>query len=243
MVSGVLPRGQSRNLALAPGSLLLIVLFGLPGVAQTVRPVIAEYEQKARSRFELVNDSLVPVNVVLEARSFDVTEDGLPVFRPLDKSTHLKLSSMSFRIPPQQTYYVFYEASADRYPAWFVIAATFAAAPRQTGLNVQVELPHTVYLLQKEPLAKSDVRVLTAEFIPRTRQVKIELQNTSNRLGRVQEVEVVGGQARAYHPGFPLLPGARRRLQIRWDSPEPPAKFAIRFRKFEIVAKVQGQET
>lgn len=94
--------------------------------AQAVRPVIAEYIEKARGRFDLVNDSILPLNVVLEAKSFSVAEDGSPAFRPLDKDIHLKLSQKSFRIPPRQTYYVFYEATAPQYPAWFVIYASFS---------------------------------------------------------------------------------------------------------------------
>ncbi|MBI4462860.1 MAG: hypothetical protein HY653_08150, partial [Acidobacteria bacterium] len=53
---------------------------------------------------------------------------------------------MSFRLPPQQTFYVFYEATADRLPAWFTIYCGFSGLPSYEGINVVVELPHTVYL-------------------------------------------------------------------------------------------------
>ena len=104
---------QVRSLA---GRMILHVAWlGVAGLAavgplraQAVRPVIAEYNEKARGRFDVVNDSLVPLNVVLEAKSFSVGEDGSPAFRPLDKEIRLKLSQKSFRIPPRQTYYIFY---------------------------------------------------------------------------------------------------------------------------------------
>jgi len=55
---------------------------------------------------------MTPLNVVLEAKSFTVSETGEISYRALDPNIHLKLSTTSFRIQPQQTYYVFYEASS-----------------------------------------------------------------------------------------------------------------------------------
>src|SRR4051794_31902182 len=84
--------------------------------AQTVRPVIDELGNPGKGRIEYVNDSLTPLNVVLQAKSFSVDEQGQISYRPLDDGVHLKLSATSFRIQPQQTYYVFYEASANAAP-------------------------------------------------------------------------------------------------------------------------------
>src|SRR5438067_13111186 len=96
-----------------------VVAFGLfvCASAQTVRPVINELSNPAKGRVEYVNDSLTPLNVVLEAKSFSVSETGEISYRPLDANIHLKLSTTSFRIQPQQTYYVFYEASTEPSPA------------------------------------------------------------------------------------------------------------------------------
>jgi hypothetical protein len=227
-------RGRGLFAGVAPCLFVLLFLVCVLAAGQTIRPVIAEFPEKAQGRFDLVNDSLVPLNVVLEAKSFSLTEDGSPTFRPLDKEIHLKLSAMSFRIPPQQTYYVFYEAKADRYPAWFTVYARFAGLPQQSGLTIQVELPHTVYLLQKEPLEKSAVQLRTAEFVKDSKRVRIELENTSDRLGRVLQAEVIGIRARASHPGFPLMPRSRRRCEIAWDQAEPPQKLLIRLGKFAL---------
>ena len=73
-------------------------------------------------------------------------------YRPLDPNIHLKLSATSFRIQPKQTYYVFYEASAPPSPTWFVIYASFSGFAFRTaqGMNVRLQLPHTVYLLPKQ---------------------------------------------------------------------------------------------
>jgi hypothetical protein len=215
------------------------LVFLCPLRAQTIRPVIAEYQEKARGRFDVVNDSLVPVNVVLEAKSFSVAQDGSPTFRPLDKDIHLKLSQMSFRIPPQQTYYVFYEATADRYPAWFVIYAAFSGLPQQSGLNVQVELPHTVYLLQKQGLQPADVQVAHAEFSPGSRQIQIEIANTGDRLGRVAEVEARSDREKAVHPGFPLMPRSHRRVRLDWKAGGAPRRVTVRFRNFKVELPLQ----
>ncbi len=135
------------------------LVVGATGFAQTVRPVIVQYNGVARGKIELINSSLKPLNVVLEPMSFKVTEDGDGAFEPLQENIHLKLSTMSFRIPPQQSRFVFYEAKPEKLPAWFVIYSVFAGTTRQSSLNVQVELPHTVYVLQKQPLEKSDISV------------------------------------------------------------------------------------
>ncbi|MFL6442640.1 MAG: hypothetical protein ACJ713_02405, partial [Candidatus Sulfotelmatobacter sp.] len=79
--------------------------FAVTAAAQTVRPLINELGNPSKGRVEYVNDGLTPLNVVLEARSFTVTESGDINYRPLDPDIHLKLSTTSFRIQPQQTYY------------------------------------------------------------------------------------------------------------------------------------------
>jgi hypothetical protein len=236
-------RLRRRFIAVCRGSLpcMFLCISALSVRAQTVRPVIAEFEEKARAKFELVNDSLVPLNVVLEPKSFSLSEDGMPSFRPLDKGIHLKLSTMSFRIPPQQTHYVFYEATADRYPAWFVIYATFAGLPQQTGLNVQLELPHTVYLLQKQPLEEHDVQIQSAEYLPASRQITVELENSGDCFGRVEQVEISGDHDKATAPGFPLMPHSRRKVQAEWKGREPPQRIQVRFHHFRLVRELQEQ--
>src|SRR6185437_16209743 len=105
--------------------LLVFLFFGAWHTrAQTISPVIVEYQQKANGRFQVTNDSDVPLAVVLEPESFRVDSKGNPTFYPLDPAIHLDLSSSSFRLAPHQTYMVFYKATADRLPAWFTIYAT-----------------------------------------------------------------------------------------------------------------------
>ena len=114
----------------------------LPIGAQTVRPAVVEYSGSARGRFELVNETLFPMSVVLEPRGFRINESGELSEIPIDSArVRVKLSAMSFRLAPRQSYSVFYEADATDLPAWFLITSTMSGARTQSGLNVRVE-PH-----------------------------------------------------------------------------------------------------
>ncbi len=227
---------SSWALGIRTFGLLALVVPALPAPlrAQSVRPIIAEYKRKAQGRFEVVNSTLSPFNVILEPKSFSISVDGEGVFRPLDRSIHLKLSAMSFHLPPQQSRYVFYEARADALPAWFVIYANFTALPPRRGISIQVELPHTVYMVQPTPLENTDVHVEEAEFLPSKHRVELEVDNNSERLGRALEVGAGSKRSKKVSSGFPLLPHSRRRVEIEWDSSDPPEVFWVRFARFTL---------
>lgn len=230
MKAGSGPENSLWRLALG----FVLLFWAVPIRAQTVRPVVVEYREEGRGRFEIVNDTLFPLNVVLEPKSFSISANGEPVFRPLDRHIHLKMSTMSFRIPGRQTHYIFYEAKADALPAWFVLASTISRFPNQSGLNVQLELPHTVYLLQKEPLRKANVRVQMAKFDGKRQRVVIDLENQGGALARILAGEVRSGHGEKSFAGFPLLPQSERRVEVPWDSEEPPGKIVLRFKEFTI---------
>ena len=233
-----LPRALAPFLlALSLGGFGWLGLAGMPGSveAQTLRPVIVEHSgQKIRSKFELINDALVPVNVVIEPRSFEVTAAGEVLYLPLDPSIRLKLSAMSVRIPPRQSRWIFYEVTADSFPAWFVIPCTFSGLPKRSGLDVTVELPHTVYLLQKEALRREDVRVHTSAYIASQGSIFLELENGSTRLGRVTSIEAIGPGGRKTYASFPCLPKRTRQLTLPWDLPGVPEQLRVRFQNFVI---------
>ena len=217
---------------------LLIAFFGVTlAAAQTVRPVLTEYQGSARGQVEYVNDSFQPLNVILEARSFKVSETGELSYGPMPDSIHLKLSAMSFRIPPKQTYTVYYDAKADAMPAWFVLYADFSPVPdrEQTGMTVHIRLPHTVYLLPpKAGLQKSDLTVQTAEFHPSERKVVLEVFNSGPNFGRVLSVDAVGHKDSVNLNGFPVFPNSKRRVEMDWKGDEIPEKLVLKFEKFTL---------
>jgi hypothetical protein len=212
--------------------------------AQTVRPAVVEYSRQARGKFELVNETLFPLTVVLEPRGFHVEPGGDLIEEPLDTTRiQVKISAMSFRIPPRETYTIFYEATAKSFPAWFLVSSTLMGARTQTGLNVRIELPHVVYMLQPEPLRKADVAIRAFEFDSATRRVRVELENTGAALGRVLSSEVSAGGKKPVPGGaFPLFPHSQRRLEIPWTDDVTPEKLVLRFANFTMEERRKGAE-
>jgi len=242
-------RGMKRNihrtaLRVAAGAFCIFLL--LPAcTAQTVRPLINELGNPAKGRVEYVNDGLTPLNVVLEARSFTVSETGEITYRPLDLGIHLKLSTTSFRIQPQQTYYVFYEASGVKSPSWFVIYAAFSGFPFRTaqGMSVRLELPHTVYLLPKGRVERADVIISRAELHPDENKVVVEVENQGDNFGRILETQLVYDKKKQEAPGFPVFPHSKRILEIplaeKAEAENVPIEVTLQFQKFKMEEKLQ----
>ncbi|MEO8089470.1 MAG: hypothetical protein ABI703_04145 [Gemmatimonadales bacterium] len=221
-----------RVLAVGMGLLGLAV----PVAGQSVSPPLAEYQERARSSFQLHNGSLFPLTVVLEVRGFRVTEEGEVVDEALDTSRiHVKLSAMSFRIAARGSYRVFYEATGDSLPAWFNILSAMTGAKTESGLNVRLLLPHVVYLNQKRPLQKDEVVIRALKFDPRSRKARIQLENLGPHLGRVLQVNVTDGHATSQPSGgFPLFPRSRRWTEVPWEDATPPSRLTVRFARFSI---------
>jgi hypothetical protein len=227
---------RSRRV-LHPASLILAAVTApLAAAAQTVSPPIAEYQERARSSFQLSNESLFPLTVVLEVRGFTVTEQGEVLDAPFDSTrVKVKLSTMSFRIPPRGSYTVFYEASADSLPAWFNILSAISGARTDTGLNVRILLPHVVYLNQKLPLRKEEVAIRGFVLDTVRHKVRIRLENTGPRLGRV--LQVAAGRGKSLTPpgpAFPLFPGMVRWTELDWPGDSLPDRVTVKFAKFTI---------
>jgi hypothetical protein len=204
--------------------------------AQTIRPAVQEYPLQARGKFDLVNETLFPMTVVLEPRGFRVDEAGNLSDTPFDSANvELKLSAMSFRIPPLATYTVHYEARAKQLPAWFMVLSAMTGARTQSGLNVRLELPHVIYLLQKEPLRREAVTVHAFSWDSVARRVTLDLENTSASLGRVLGSELsTDGKQKTPFGGFPLFPNARRRVEVPWDGTVEPDRMMLRFANFSV---------
>jgi hypothetical protein len=222
---------------------LIVGLWTSGACAQTVRPLVEELGNPAKGRIEYVNDSLTPLSVVLEAKSFTVSETGAISYRPLDPGIHLKLSASSFRLQPQQSYYVFYEASADTVPSWFVVYAAFSGFPFRTqeGMAVRLELPHTVYLLTKHGVEKSEVVVNRAEYSAPEKTLKLEVENTGNNFGRILQTTVTFGKKKEEAPGFPIFPHSKRSVEIPLEEAAAPSGFVLELQNFKIEETVPPQ--
>ena len=214
-------------------------------LAQTVRPLINELGNPAKGRVEYVNDTLTPLNVVLEPKSFTVSETGEISYRPLDPDVHLKLSTASFRVQPQQTYYVFYEANSLKSPTWFVIYASFSGYTFKTaqGMNVRLQLPHTVYLLPKQSVEQPDVHVNRAELHAAENKVILEVENTGDNFGRVLQTQLEYAKKKQEAPGFPVFPHSKRILEVplqeKAEGENVPVEISLQFQKFKVQEKLQ----
>lgn len=196
-------------------------------LAQTVSPVIVEYKVKAEGRIDLTNNTLAPMAVVLEPKSFNIAPDGTGIYRPLDTGIHLQLSSTSFRIDPGQTYYVFYKAKSDTLPAWFTIYAVFSSVQHSKGLDVRMLLPHTVYIYPRKPLGHDEIRIDSISYVKGSKQVAFDVENSGPDLDRVQEVRVSSDNKSSSGSGFPLLPGGHRHVTVEWLSEQPPKQIDL----------------
>ncbi len=228
---------------------IYVLVFSNGSLAQTVRPVVNELSNPAKGRVEYVNDGLLPLNVVLEAKSFTVSETGEISYRPLDPQIHLKFSTTSFRIQPQQTYYVFYEATAPQAPAWFVIYASFSGFPFRTaqGMNVRLQLPHTVYLLPKRSMDKPDLQIDLALLSRSDNKVRIEVENKGDFFGRVLETQLVYSKKKQDAPGFPMFPHSKRIIEValdeKADNENVPVDYVLQFQNFKVEGKLQAAPT
>ena len=206
-----------------------------PAHAQSIAPMIVEYKAhrsgKTRGVLEVRNPTLLPLNVVLEPLSFTANEKGDPVYRRLDPDVRVRLSATSFRIGPRQNYTAGYELEADKLPVWFTIYATVSVATGSAQtMRVALRLPHTVYLLPKEPLDAAAVVFLRSDASRELQAVRVEIKNTGPHYGRVREVEVSSPHKKQIYNGFPLFPGYRRELDLPWNEPETPTQVVLRFK-------------
>ena len=203
--------------------------------AQQVQPVIMEYKNKAEGKFSVINNTLEPMVVVLEPKSFSISPDGRGTFRNLDSTIHVQLSTMSVKLQPRQSYTVFYRADAETFPAWFTIYSTFSAARAGASISVRVQLPHTVYLYQSKPINQDDIHILNARYSTSTHKLVCDMLNTGKSLTRVQEVRTSGVHTEPVTlAGFPLLPGALRTVEVDWKGSQPPTALNIAFDRFTL---------
>ena len=214
---------------------LLVAALVRPSGAQLVSPPVVEYTARAQTTFGITNQGLAPMAVILEPFAFWVDTLGEVHYAPFDTTVvKLKLSTMSVRLPPRATYNVGYEASAMKLPAWFVITASFAG-PRHQGLNVRLQLPHVVYLNQKEPLLREDIAVRAFVYDNVARVVRFKIENVGNRLGRCNDGAVrSAGSDTQVVPSFPLFPHFVRWVELPWKASQPPERLELKFESFTL---------
>lgn len=206
--------------------------------AQSVSPAVMEYTAAAEGRFELSNDSLQMLVVTVEAKSFTIDREGEAHFTPLSPQIHVDLSTTQLRLLPKQKRTVFYRATAASYPAWFCIYSGFANPSKHGGVNVQLEMPHTVYLLGKQQAHVADLKFSDVHREGNT--LTGVLHNHASNMVRVRSVDALDAHAHKDETGgFPLLPGNERVFSIALGGHDKPERVRARMEHFVVEQSVQ----
>lgn len=222
--------------------LILLIANVLSG--QTVQPIIQEYEGAAKGSFDVVNQGDTPLVVTFSLESFTVNEEGEMWFRQLDSGIQVKLSAMSLRLAPHETSRVFYTASAEQLPAWFVIYSSFGVPPRKdiTGLNLQFQLPHVVYMLPKRSGLMMNDLVISAHYDAKRQIVQCIVENLSGKFGRLLQLQAEGASKRQDASTGGLFPRSRRVFTIEWKYAEPPQRVVLQLKNLKLERPVISQE-
>jgi hypothetical protein len=204
--------------------------------AQSVSPPIVEYDsRKVAGEVVYSNPSLLPRVVTIDLRGFHVTPDGHLIDEPLDTAhIHVTLSATSLRIPPRSTATVSYEIVADAAPVWFQIMGTWSPMKSRGGLTIRLELPHVIYINQREGLRKDDVQIRSAVYDGTSKQVTVDIENTSARLGRLEQVTVEGPGTTVNGGAAPLFPLSHRVFVIAWSGARPPERVVVQHADFGL---------
>jgi len=199
------------------------------GAAQEVGPPVVEYRgRRGVGSFEVRNNSLFPMNVVIEPFGFIQDSLGTIAYVALDTANvRLRLSAMTLRLPARSALSVSYEAASDSGPAWFVITSTFHGMRRQ-GVNYNFQLPHVVYLQQKSPVRKDEIQLAELSVDSAARKARFKVRNASDGLTRCADgtLSATAG-ARAAIPAFPLFPRFQRWVTIDWPHADAPTKIRL----------------
>ena len=201
--------------------LAMVIASAVTMAAQSVRPSVVEYTGATEGQYEVVNDSLLPVFVTVEAKSFTIDKDGVAKFTPLSPSIHLQISETSLRVPPHGKRTVFYKASADVYPAWFCVYSSFSGLPRRGSVNIAVDMPHTVYLLSKQDAKQGDIAM--TELHIEGGELRGVVRNRGGNMFRLLSLQWADAKGHKTEAGgFPLLPGGERELHIALPANAKP---------------------
>src|SRR4029077_14793183 len=94
-----------------------------------------------------------------------------------------------------------------------------------------LELPHTVYLLSRKPLAAEELSWVRAETSPAgatPQKIVAEVENHGAAVTRVQEIQVTSVSGKQEFGGFPLFPGQRRTFELEWNQRGTPAHIVLK---------------
>ncbi|HLH08305.1 MAG TPA: hypothetical protein VKW78_13790 [Terriglobales bacterium] len=194
-------------------AILLVFVFAISAAGQTVSPPVAEYRGKASGMVEFRNDGDAPLATILEVKGFTVDEDGKLLYAPLDPKIDVEFGASSFIIPPHQSHFVFYKSRSEMPSYWFAFVATLTRANADKHqMRLNFVLPHVVYVYQKPKLKRADVNVT---LVPGDNgSFRVQIQNHSGKLARVESIETHGFEKSLQLGGVPIFPNKQRFVEF-----------------------------
>jgi hypothetical protein len=107
-----------------------------------------------------------------------------------------------------------------------------------SGLNVQLELPHTVYLLPKASVKREELEA-SATFNSNTKKITINTYNKGTTVARVLMTYADQRGHKEQGFGFPVYPQKHRIAEMPWNGSTPPEKITLEFENFKIETPVR----
>ncbi len=148
----------------------------------------------------------------------------------------LDLSAKSFRVAPKRQYTVFYKASGTHTPTWFTIYASIISNAHAGSMNIVLDLPHTVYLLDRETPSVNDIVFRpSAEKDSASNKLSLVVENKSPEFTRVSEIEVSSATGQADVSRVRIFPRPEPRSASGLDEARSSENIELRFKKFSAV--------
>lgn len=131
---------------------VLFLLAAPSALSQRIEPIIQELKgsatKPAKGEFQITNNSVQPMNVVLEPRSMMFAAiPGQPSYVPLAPGTDVKLSETSFRVPPKASHTVWFEVRCS--DCGVAIYSSMVVGRTVQGLQVALHIPEVVYTCER----------------------------------------------------------------------------------------------
>ena len=151
----------------------------------------------------------------------------------LDTDVHLDLSAKSFPGGAEAVSTPCFIRRSDAHaPTWFTIYASIISNARAGSMNVVIDLPHTVYLLDRETPSANDIVFRPGEKAEAVHQVSVVVENKSPEFTRVSEIDISSATEQQSYPGFAFCPAQARILHLDRTKSDPPKNIELRFKKF-----------
>ena len=140
---------------------LLIASASSAASAQTVSPILNECGKKCSGTFTIQSNVLIPMAVTVEPYSFSLDKAGKHL-RPLDSTTHVKLSETSARLGPKETHEFSYKIICDSLPCSVAFLSGMIVGHTQVSqdnpvLAIRLILDHSVYACARQKNCRKSI--------------------------------------------------------------------------------------